>query len=136
MFLLFQKYINFVVRTNKLVNSVVYHPFPSRLASGIHPYFFKLLRVLSLFRMLFEFSLACMFHHSQKFFNLCCSHKKMHWIYSFLLMTQSPTQNSRYNFLKICLPQGPRKKGWRKQWFALLKFNQEIWKWLGTLVYS
>ena len=50
----FSKYFNPQVRTNKLVNSVVYHPCPSRLASGIHPYFFKLLRVLSLSRMLVE----------------------------------------------------------------------------------
>ena len=56
MFPFFQKYLNPQVRTNKLVNSVVYHPCPSRLASGIHPYFFKLLRVLSLSRMLVEFS--------------------------------------------------------------------------------
>ena len=33
-----------------------YHPCPSRLASGIHHYFFKLLGVLSLSRMLVEFS--------------------------------------------------------------------------------
>ena len=48
MFPLFQKYLNTQVRTNKLVNSVVYHLCPSILASGIHPYFFKLLRVLFL----------------------------------------------------------------------------------------
>ena len=29
----------------------------------------------------------------------------------------------------------PRQKGWRKLWFALLQFNQKIWRWLGTLVY-
>ena len=38
-------------------------------------------------------------------------------------------------FLKIRFPQGPRTKGWRKLWFALLKFNQKIWRWHGTLVY-
>ena len=51
----FQKYLNPKVRTNKLVTNVVYHPCPSRLASGIHPYFFKLFRFLSLSRMLVEF---------------------------------------------------------------------------------
>ena len=56
MFPLFQKYLNSQVRTNKLVNSIVYHPFPSRLASGIHPYFLNLLGVLFLSRMLVEFS--------------------------------------------------------------------------------
>ena len=56
MFPLFQKYLNPQVRNSKLVNSVVYHSCPSRLASGKHPYFFNLLRVLSLSRMLVEFS--------------------------------------------------------------------------------
>ena len=49
MFPLFQKYINSQVRTNKMVN--------------ILSYFFKLLRPLSLSRMLVEFSLACIFNH-------------------------------------------------------------------------
>ena len=46
MFPLFQKHLNTQVRANKLVNSVVYHPCPSILASRIHPYpyFFKLLK--------------------------------------------------------------------------------------------
>ena len=115
MFPLFQKYLNTQVRTKKLVNSVVYHLCPSILASGIHPYFFKLLRVLSLSRMLVQFSLTCIFHHVwEKIFNLWCSHQKMNLIYAFLLMPQFSTQNSRYNFLKICFPQGPRTKGWRK----------------------
>ena len=56
MFLLFQKYLNPQVRNNELVNSVVYYSCPSRLASGKHPYFFKLIRVLSLSRMLVELS--------------------------------------------------------------------------------
>ena len=136
MFPLFQKYLNTQVRTNKLVDSVVYHLCPSILASGIHPYFFKLLRVLSLSRMLVQFSLTCIFHHVwERIFNLWCSHQKMNWIYAFLLMPQFPTQNSRYNFWKICFPQGPRTKGWRKLWFALLKFHQKIWRWHGILVY-
>ena len=59
MFSLFQKCLNLQVRTNKLVSSVFYHPCPSRLASGIHHYFFKLLGVLSLSRMLVEFSDLC-----------------------------------------------------------------------------
>ena len=59
MFPHFQKYLNAQVKTNKLVNSGCLPPFlPSRLASGIHLYFFKLLRVLSLSRMLVGFSNA------------------------------------------------------------------------------
>ena len=34
MFSLFQKYLNPQVRTNKLINSIVYHPCLSKLASG------------------------------------------------------------------------------------------------------
>ena len=56
MFPLFQKYLNPQVRNIKLVNSVVYHSCPSRLTSWKHPYFFNLLRVLSLSRMLVDFS--------------------------------------------------------------------------------
>ena len=93
MFSLFQKYFNPQVRTNKLVNSVVYHLCLSILASGIHPYFFKLLRVLSLSRMPVQFSLTCIFHHVwEKIFNLWYW---MNRIYAFLLMTQFSTQNSR-----------------------------------------
>ena len=40
MFPLFKKYLNTQVRTNKFVNSVVYHPCNWRLASGIHPFIF------------------------------------------------------------------------------------------------
>ena len=39
-FLLFQKYLNPQVRAKKMVNSVVYHPCPSRLAWRIHPFIF------------------------------------------------------------------------------------------------
>ena len=36
-------------------------------------------------------------------------------------------------FLKICFPQD--RKGERKLWFALSKFNQKIWRCFGTLAY-
>ena len=38
----FQKYLNLQVRINKMVNSVVYYPFPSRLASNICPFIYLL----------------------------------------------------------------------------------------------
>ena len=101
----------------------------------MHPFFFKLLRILSRSRMLAQFSLTCIFHHVRKKINLWCSHWKMNWIYAYLLMSHFPTQNTRYNFLKIRFSKGPRTKWWRKLWFALLKFNQKIWRWYGTLVY-
>ena len=39
-FSLFQKYLNLHVRTNKMVNSVVYQLCPSRFASRVHPFIF------------------------------------------------------------------------------------------------
>ena len=95
----YQKYLNPQVRTNKLVNSVFYHDFPSRLASRIHPlntYFFKFRRVLSLLNACWTFCDLYIPTCVRTFFNLWCSHsQKMHWIYGFLLMPKSPTQNSR-----------------------------------------
>ena len=62
---IFQKYFNTYVRNNKLVNSFVYHPCPSRLASMITSFHISLnSRVLSLSRMLVEFPLICIFHIS------------------------------------------------------------------------
>ena len=45
-----------------MVNSVVYHPYPSRLASRIHPFIFlsELLRVVN---FLVEAALIFIFHH-------------------------------------------------------------------------
>ena len=40
MFSLFQKYLNPQVRTNKIGNSIVYNPCPSRLALRIHYFIF------------------------------------------------------------------------------------------------
>ena len=136
MFPLFQKYLNPTFRTNKLVNSVVYNLCPSILASGIHPYFFKFLRVLSLSRMLPQFSLTCIFHHLWEKISIYGVRIRK-WIKSmhFYSCPSSPLNTPGTIFLKICFPQGPRTKGWRKLWFALLKFNQKIWRWHGTLVY-
>ena len=67
-----------------------------------------------LFRMLVEFSVTCIFQHVwETFFNLWCSHsqKIIESRYAFLLMSQSPTQNSWQNFLKICFPQGRKGVG-------------------------
>ena len=49
--------------------------------------------------------------------------------------THAPVPNSEFQvkFFENLFP--PRRKGWRKLWFALLKFNQKIWRWLVTLVY-
>ena len=109
------------------INSVIYHPCPSGLASGIHPYFFKLLRVLSLSKTFVEFSVTCVFQHS-KFFQFMVF--TLENTLNLCIFTHAPVPQS-----KICFPQGPRTKRWRKLWFTLLKFNQKKWRWLGTLVY-
>ena len=136
MFPLFQKYLNSQVRTNKLVNSVVYHPFPSRLASGIHPYFLNLLGVLFLSRMLVEFSdlyippcvekkifIYFMVFQLKNALNLC--------IFTHALVHHSKL---RVQFFENLFSQRPRRKGWRKLWLAFLTFSQKIWRWLEALV--
>ena len=98
-------------------------------------YFFKLLRIFSLFRMLVEFCLTLMFHHAwEKFFNFM--------VFTFLenalnlwIFTHAPVPPSKLQveFFEILFP--PRRKGWRKLWFALLNYNQKISRWPGTLIY-
>ena len=52
---------------------------------------------------------------------------------SFLLMPPVPHLKLQVEFFENLFP--PRRKRWRKLWFALSKFNQKIWRSLGTLVY-
>ena len=109
----FQKYLKLQIRTNKMVNSVVYPSCSSRLASGIHPYFFKLLRVLFISRMLVEFSLTmyvppCVW----KFFPFFGVHirkciESMHF-YSCL---SSPLKTPGTVFWKSVSPMGQEQKG-------------------------
>ena len=51
------------------------------------------------------------------------------------LLTHAPVSQSKFQveFFKNLFP--PRRKGWRKLWFALLKYNQKISRWPGTLIY-
>ena len=91
-------------------------------------YFFKHLRVLSLSRMLAEFSLTCIFHHVwEKYLNSWCSHsQKIHWIQAFLLMLPSSTQNSRQNFLKIGFPE--QQKGVENTVICFIKIKSKNMK--------
>ena len=110
---LFQKYLKLQIRTNKMVNSVVFHSCPSRLASGINPYFFKLLRVLFISRMFVKFSLTmyvppCVW----KFFPFFGVHirkciESMHF-YSCL---SSPLKTPGTVFWKSVSPMGQEQKG-------------------------
>ena len=133
----FSKYISTTMfRTRKLVNGVVYHLSPPILASGIHPYFFKLLKVLSLSRILVQFSLTCIFHHVWEKISIYGIHIRK-WIESmhFYSYPSSPLKTPGTIFWKSVFLKGQEPRGWRKLWFALLKFNHKIWRWHGTLAY-
>ena len=129
MFAHFQKYLKLQARTNKLVIKVFYHPCHSRLASGIHlSYFFKLLRVLSLKN-------ACWVFYS----NMCGKHFPIYDVHIPRKCIESvhlyscpspPLKTPGRIFWKSV---SPKRKGWKKLWFALPKFNQKIWRWLGPL---
>ena len=89
----FQKYLNPQVTTKKLVNSVSYHSFPSRLASQgyIFLYFFKILRVLSLQNTCWIFSdLYIPTCAGKVFLFVVFTFLENHWIYAFLLMPPVP----------------------------------------------
>ena len=111
-------------------------------------YFYKLLRVLSLSRMLV--AMTCIFHNvRENFFNLWCSHSsKVHWIYAFLFMSQFPFQNFCQNFLKMCFLQDER--GGEKYDLlyqkSIIKFEDDlmnlkmtwwiwIWRWFDEFAY-
>ena len=78
--------------------TIVFQDWPQRC---ILSYLFKLLRVLSLSRILPEFPLTCILHHIWEK-NLENAPNR------FLLISQFPTQNSRQDFLKICFPEDER----------------------------
>ena len=58
----------------------------------------------------------------RKFINLC-------------IFTHTPVPHSKLQveFFENLFP--PRRKGWRKLWFTLWKFNHKIWRWLGTSLF-
>ena len=85
--------------------------------------------------MLVEFSLTCIFHHIWKnLFNLRCSHsQKVHLNLCIFTHAQAFHSKLQVEVFEHLFP--PRRKGWRKLWSALSKFNQKKWRWLETLVY-
>ena len=75
-----------------------------------------------------------MFHHVwETFFNLIVGifleNALNLWI---LTRVPIPQLKLRVEFLENLFP--PREKGWRELWFVLLKFNEKIWRWPGTLI--
>ena len=85
-------------------------------------------------RMLVEFFLTCIFQHVWK--------KVSIYVFLFLenalnlcIFTHAPVPHSKFQleFFENLFPS--TRKGWRKLWFARSKFNQNIWRWPGTLFY-
>ena len=109
MFPLFQKNLNSKFRTNKLVKSVVYHPYLSRLASRIHPFIFletpsgfvSLKNVCLIFSNLFFQFMVFIFPENA--LNLC-------------IFTYAPVLHSKLpvKFFENLFPL--RRKRWRKLW--------------------
>ena len=128
MFPLFQKYLNLQVRTSKLVNRVVYQLCPSILVSGIHPYFFKLLRVLSRSRMLVQFSLTCIFHHVWK--------KNQFMVFTLenelnlCIFTRVPLPHSKLQvqFFENPFPPRAKNKGVEEAMICFIKIQSENMK--------
>ena len=104
-----------------MITSVIYQPCLSRLVSMyILSYLFKLLRASSLSRMW------------EKFFDNIPT-KCIEFMHFYSWPNSLLKTPGRKPFLKIFFfPQDKRSGG---KLFALLKFNQKIWRWLGTLVY-
>ena len=51
---------------------------------------------------------------------------------NFYSCPNSPIKTPGRNFENLF---APRRKGWKKPWFALLKYNQKISRWPGKLIY-
>ena len=154
LFPVFWGHLNPHVRINKKLNSVAYHPGPSRLVSKIHP-FISLRNSLGLY-----LSLECLLNFvSNLYIPPCVGNIFKFIVFTFLenalnlviLLISLPTQNSppsscHYTlgkrkllitpgsiFWKICLPQ--QQKEVEELLFAWSKFSQKKWRWLGIVGY-
>ena len=125
MFPLFKKYLNPHVRTNKMKISLK--------DTSFH---------ISLKSLGFYLSQECLLNFLQLVYYTMCGNVFQFTVFTFLenalnlcIFTHAPVPHSKFQaeFFENVFP--PRRKGWRKLWFALSKFNQKIWRWLGTLVY-
>ena len=127
MFPLVQKYLIPHVRTNKLVNIVVYHLCRSILTSGIQSYFFKLLRVLSLSRILVQFSLTFIFHHVwEKIFMVLTLENEL----NLCIFTQTPVPHSKLQveFFENLFPSRAKNKGVEETMICFIKIQSENMK--------
>ena len=91
-------------------NSVFYLPCQSRLASGIHPYnFFKLLRISSHQNVYWILSDLYIPTCVGKIFQfMVFTFLENHWIYAFLLMSQSLAHKLLVAFFENLFPQDRR----------------------------
>ena len=135
MFPLFQKYLNPQVRSSKLVNSFVYHLCLSILASGISsPYFLNSLG--------FHLSPECLFNFLWLVYSTICGKNFQFMVLTLenelnlCIFTHAPVIHSKLQvqFFENLFPPRAKSKGVEDN-YALLRFDQKIWKWHGTLVY-
>ena len=99
-------------------------------------YFFNLLRVLSLSppaECLLNFLWLVYSTMFGKIFSIYGVHILWKCIESMHFYLCPPVFHSKLQVEVFENLFPPRRKGWRKLWFALSKFNQKILKWLGTL---
>ena len=85
--------------------------------------------------MLIEFTLTFMFHYM---WEKCFIFMLLTFLENALnlgIFTHVPVPQSKLEveFFENLFP--PRQKGWAELWFALLKYNQKISRWPGTLSY-
>ena len=135
----FQGYVKPQVRINKMmsITTFVLHDQPQ---GYMFSYFYKLLRALSLSRILNKFLsnlyIQPWLGKNFKFMVLIFLENAL----NLGIFTHAPIKvEGNYSFSpcsifsKIYFRQ--QQNGWRKPWFALSKFNRKIWSWLGTLRY-
>ena len=128
MFPPFQKSLNPQVTTNKLVNSFVYHPCPSRLTTGYRDTSFHISLNSFGFYLSPEYLLnflwlvySCL-GRNFRFMVITFLENALNLKYVFLLMPQSPSQK---NVLKIFFP---KTKGVKETMicFILLKYGDDL----------
>ena len=130
MFPLLQKYLNPQIRTNKLVNYFCLPPLSFKISlrdRSFHIY----LNSLSLSRMLVEFSDLYIPPCVRKIYGVRIPRKYIESMHFYSCPSPPLKTSGRISWKSV----SPRRKGWRKLWVGLSKFNQKIWRWYRTLAY-
>ena len=125
-----QKYLNPQIRNKKLVNSVLLPPLSFKINLRDTSFHISLnsLGLLNFLWLGYFNTNICVKKFSiygvqipKKSLNLC-------------FFTHAPVAHSK-PLLELFVSPKTETRGGRKKWFALSKFNQKIWRRLGTLVY-